>query len=101
MSRQLPGSAIPRDMLQTDWLAMHRENQRLIGIIRNLRQIVWEHHSDEVMQPDVCPVCSDKKFKFALDLADTVLSPITSRTPGARARTLPPQALTVSPVLGT
>jgi hypothetical protein len=69
------GSAIARDMIQLDWLAMHRENQRLIGIIRNLREIVWNHHSSTVMLPDVCPVCTDPKIKWALDIADAAISP--------------------------
>ncbi len=50
------------------------ENGRLKGIIRNLLEVIWEHHSSDVMTADVCPVCiGNKQFRWALGEADKVL----------------------------
>lgn len=43
---------------------------KLRGIIRNLREIIWNHHSSEIMTPDICPICTAKEFKWVLDEAD-------------------------------
>lgn len=60
---------------QAGYLRMAAEVNRLKGIIRNLREIVWDHHSSTVMIPDVCPICTSRKMKWALDEADKALSP--------------------------
>ena len=43
---EAPGSAGARDMLQTDWLAMHRENQRLRAALERIRS--FPVHSEPV-----------------------------------------------------
>ena len=52
---------------------MNAEHKRLVGIIRSLREIIWHHHEDGIMVPDICPVCTEKDSKWALKAADEIL----------------------------
>lgn len=34
------------------------ECARVIGLLRSARELVWHHHADGIMKPDICPLCS-------------------------------------------
>lgn len=58
----------------------------LVQVIRDLRCLVWEHHSCSVMRDEhyICPVCSKPEMNAVLNSADNALRPNEKLTKDAR-----------------
>lgn len=63
-----------RDRLKKQSDAQHFDQIRLVTIIIQLRRIVLEHHSADVMIPDVCPTCTNEDYSALLDQAEDVIA---------------------------